>query len=195
MQAFTLGPRRWRTVRAFGVNPLVRISDRIEAIVVVSAVATSLLAAPVAGAIGTAVHDARSRVYAEEAHTRQPISAIVTTNGHSAAIARPYPTTAVVQARWRAKGVEHVATFRSERAAAAGDQIRIWVNEAGERVTPPTPASRAVFDAISVGLLLWLVVVGAVGALVALTRWRLDHHRDSDWAREVGDLVDRRWAD
>ena len=121
MQAFTLGPRRWRTVRAFGVNPLVRISDRIEAIVVVSAVATSLLAAPVAGAIGTAVHDARSRVYAEEAHTRQPISAIVTTNGHSAAIARPYPTTAVVQARWRAKAWRRAErTLSRERGRRAG---------------------------------------------------------------------------
>jgi hypothetical protein len=30
MQAFTVDPARWRTVRAFGRSPFVRISDRIE---------------------------------------------------------------------------------------------------------------------------------------------------------------------
>jgi hypothetical protein len=93
--------------------------------VVVAAVAISLLAAPVAGAIGTAVHDARSRVYGEEAHTRQPISAIVTTTGHSAAVARPYMDTTIVQARWLAEGIEHTETFGSKRAVTAGDQIDI----------------------------------------------------------------------
>jgi hypothetical protein len=39
MQAFEFTPTRWPFIRAFGANPLVRISDRIEAIVVVSAVA------------------------------------------------------------------------------------------------------------------------------------------------------------
>lgn len=195
MQAFTLGARRWRTIRAFGKTPLVRISDRIEAIVVVSAVAISLLAAPIAGAIGTAVHDARSRIYAEEAHKRQPISAIVTTTRHSAAMGRAYPSTTVVQARWRAQGIERAATFPSKPAVAVGDRIDIWVNDAGQRVAPPPPTSRAVLDAITAGLLLWLVAVGTLGALVALVRWCLDRHRDSDWEREIADLVDRRWAD
>lgn len=53
------------------------------------------------------------------------------------------------RARWRAEGIGQVATSRSERAAALGDRIRICVNDAGERVAPPSPTSRAVFDAIT----------------------------------------------
>ena len=195
MQAFTFSPTRWRTIRAFGANPLVRISDRIEAMVLVSAVAISLLAAPVAGAIGTAVYDARSRAYAEDAHTRQPTRAIVTTTKNGAAVARPYMNTTIVHARWRAAGSEHADAFRSERAVAVGDQIGIWVNDRGERVRPPTPASQAVVEAVLVGLPLWLMVMGAATALVAVVRWRLDCHHDADWEREIGDLADRRWAD
>jgi hypothetical protein len=195
MQAFTFTPTRWPIIRAFGTNPLVRISDRIEAIAVVSAVAISLLAAPVAGAIGTTVHDARSRVYAEESHTRQRVTAIVTTTRHSAAAARPYTNTTIIEARWLAEGIEHADTFMAKRAVTVGDQIDIWVNDTGERVGPPTPASRAVVDAVSVGVLLWLVVVGAAAALVAVVRWRLDRRHETDWGREIAALADRRWAD
>lgn len=195
MQAFKFTVARWPVIRAFGANPLVRISDRIEAFVVVSAVAFSLLAAPVAGAIGTTVHDTQSRVYAEAARTRQPVRAIVTTTRHSGEVARPYPTTTVVQARWRAEGTEHVATFKSNRAVAVGDRVDIWVNDAGERVAPPPPSSHAVVDAISVAVLLWVVAVGAVAALVAVVRWRLDRRRETDWDREIAGLADRRWAD
>lgn len=195
MQAFTFSPTRWRTIRAFGANPLVRVSDRIEAVVVVSAVALSLLALPVAGAIGTAVYDARSRIYAEEAHARHPIRAIVTTTRNSAAVARPYLNTTIVHTRWRAAGIEHVGTFRSERAVTVGDQIGIWVNDTGEGVGPPTPASQAAVEAVWVAVPLWLMVIGAATALVAVVRWRLDCRHDSDWEREIGDLADRRWAD
>jgi hypothetical protein len=195
MQAFKFTPTRWPAVRAFGSNPLVRVSDRIEAIVVVSALAFSLLAAPVAGAIGTTVHDAQSRVYAEEAHTRQPIRAIVTTIRHSAEVARPYTTAPIIQARWHAEGIEHVDIFRSQRAVPVGDHIDLWVNDTGERVAPPTPASQALVDAVSVGVLLWLVAVGVAAALVAVVRWRLNCRRGTDWEREIEGLADRRWAD
>ena len=195
MQAFKFTPTRWPTIRAFGTNPLVRVSDRIEAIVVVSAVAISLLAGPVAGAIGTTVHDARSRVYAEEAHTRQPVRATVTTTRRGAAVARPYTNTTIVQAGWLAEGIEHAGIFTSKHAVTVGDQIDIWVNDTGERVGPPTPASQAVVEAVWVGVLLWLVVVGAAAAMVAVVRWRLDCRHETDWEREIGGLADRRWAD
>jgi hypothetical protein len=195
MQAVKFTAARWPVIRAFGGNPLVRISDRIEAIVVVAAVALSLLAVPVASAIGTTVHETQSRVYAEAAHTSQPIRAIVTTTRHTNAVARLHPNTTVVQARWRTAGIEHVATFTSERPVAVGDRVDIWVNDAGDRVAPPPPPSHAVVDAISVAVLLWVVAVGAAAALVALVRWRLNRRHDTDWEREIAGLADRRWAD
>jgi flagellar basal body L-ring protein FlgH len=106
---------------------------------VVSAVAFSLFAASVAGAIGTTVHYSQSRVYPEEAHTRQPIRAIVTITRHSAKVPRPHANTAIIQARWQAEGIEHVDIFRSQRAVTVGDQIDIWASESRRRLQLPRP--------------------------------------------------------
>jgi hypothetical protein len=161
----------------------------------VTAVTFSLLAAPVAAAIGTAVHDARSRIYADQAHTRRPIRAMVTKIGDSAEVAHPYSNTTVVQARWHAEGVQYIDTFSSKHAVAVGDQIRIWVNAKGERVPPPAEASQAAVDAVRVGLFLWLIAAGAAAALAALVRWRINRRHDADWEREIRGMADRRWAD
>ena len=60
-----------------GRNPLIRISDRVEALVLVLAVVVSLLAIPIAAAVGTAVHDSRSSLYAEQAQARRMVTATV----------------------------------------------------------------------------------------------------------------------
>jgi hypothetical protein len=57
---------------AFCRNPLVRVTDRLEALVIVLAIVVSLLAAPVAGAVGTAVYDARRQQYEAEVLTHTP---------------------------------------------------------------------------------------------------------------------------
>ena len=77
MQTFTLLPQRWWVVRAFGRNPVVRLSDRVGVLLVLLACAVSIIAAPVAGAVGTAVYDAHSLRYAEQAQTRHPVTATV----------------------------------------------------------------------------------------------------------------------
>ena len=59
MVTFTVRLQRWRFVQPFGRHPLVRASDRVEALVLVLAVVVSLLAAPIAAAVGTAVYDSR----------------------------------------------------------------------------------------------------------------------------------------
>jgi uncharacterized membrane protein YdfJ with MMPL/SSD domain len=56
----------------FAPNPLVRMSDRAEVLVLVFVLAAALVIAPVAGVMGTAVHDARAQLYAEESQSRHP---------------------------------------------------------------------------------------------------------------------------
>jgi hypothetical protein len=190
MQVFTRGPVRWRTVRAFGRNPLVRVGDRIEAVAVALAVTISLLAAPVAGAIGTAVHDARSQACAEAAHTRHTLTAIVTTTGHTAVTAPRYASATTVRARWRADGIEHSDAFNWDSAVTAGNQIEIWVDTHGKRVSPPAPPAQAAVDAVCAAVTIWLGVLAAAAALVGLVRWRLDRLRDVAWEREIRSLAD-----
>ena len=88
MNTFTVRLPRWPIVRLFSRNPLVRASDRIEAVVLVLAVVVSLLAAPIAAAIGTAVHDARRHVYIGQAQTRHTVAATVIDDSHSQAVKR-----------------------------------------------------------------------------------------------------------
>ena len=79
MDTFTVRLPRWPILlRLLGRDPLVRTTDRIEALVLVLAVVVSLLAAPIAAAIGTAVYDTSRRTYAEQAHTRHTVAATVT---------------------------------------------------------------------------------------------------------------------
>ena len=79
MDTFTVRLPRWPILlRLLGRDPLVRTTDRIEALVLVLAVAVSLLAAPIAAAVGTAVYDSRRQVYAEQADTRDTVAATVT---------------------------------------------------------------------------------------------------------------------
>jgi hypothetical protein len=55
---FTLDPRCWWIVRSFARNSLIRVTDRVESLVVMFAVIVSLVAASIAGAVGTAVYGA-----------------------------------------------------------------------------------------------------------------------------------------
>jgi hypothetical protein len=61
-EIFTMRLPQWPAFGLFRRNPLLRASDRIEALVVALAVMVSLLAVPVAAAVGTAVHDSRGDV-------------------------------------------------------------------------------------------------------------------------------------
>src|SRR5258708_33530515 len=61
---------RWWVVRACGRNPLVRGSDRFELLIIAVGILVVLIAAAGAGALGTAVHDARSRLDVEQAPAR-----------------------------------------------------------------------------------------------------------------------------
>jgi hypothetical protein len=50
----------------------------VEALIVILVFATALVVTPVAGAIGTAVHDTNARAYAEQSRDRHPVTAVVT---------------------------------------------------------------------------------------------------------------------
>jgi hypothetical protein len=116
MDTFTVRLPRWPVVlRLAGRDPLVRTTDRIEALVFVLAVAVSLLAAPIAAAVGTAVYDSSRQAYAEQAHTRHTVTATVTDVPASQQILRTGTTT--VSARWIAVGAEHTGTGNAQSTA------------------------------------------------------------------------------
>jgi hypothetical protein len=188
MQSVEYVPR-WRMLRACGRNPLVRGIDRVELLIVVLGILVALVSVAYAGALGTAVHDARSRVYIAQAQTRHTLTATATED--STIVSRVDDSTATrVNARWQVDGTEHSGIFNWGHAVKTGDPLMIWVDRNGDRVDAPAPTSQAVEDAVGVAYVVWQTVVLVTAALVWLGRSYLDRRRDSAWERDIRCLID-----
>jgi hypothetical protein len=183
METFTIGLGNHWWVRAFGRNPLVRRSDRIEAIVLVFAVMLTVIALPIAGAYGTFVHDERARLYAEEAQTRHQVIATATEDGSVVPQLKGVAFTA--EAMWNDAGRNNTGEVVWSGRAKAGDQQNIWVDSQGEFVGQPSSQSRADSDAVVAAMAVWLGAAEASVALVYLVRRWLDRWRYAEWDRQI----------
>ena len=183
MQTFTIGVgHRWWT-QVFRRNPLVRRSDRIEVLVLGFAVLLTVVAIPVAGAIGTFVHDARTRVYAEEAQTRHQVTATAIEDG--TVVMQPKSLSFTARATWSAAGRDHTEIVMWSDQVKAGDQQSIWVNADGAKVGPPSSSGDAAADAVGIAIYVWLGVAAASAGVVYLVRRGLDHRRYAQWDCEL----------
>ena len=188
MDTFTVRLPRWPILlRLLGRDPLVRTTDRIEALVLVLAVVVSLLSAPVAAAVGTAVHDSSRQLYAEQAHTRHSVTATVTDDNAAQQVLRT--NTITVTARWSAAGAEHTGVVKAASTAKTGDPIEIWVDNNGAQVDKPTPTTRAALEAMTGALVIWVSVAAAAAMLFAVTRAVCDRVRFTGWQHDLDSLV------
>jgi hypothetical protein len=188
MDTFTVRLPRWPILlRLLGRDPLVRTTDRIEALVFVLAVVVSLLAAPIAATVGTAVYDSSRHIYAEQAHTRHPVPATVTDVPASQQIARTDTTT--VSAQWITGGAEHTGTVKAQSTTKTGDTIEIWVDNTGAQVPAPTPTTRAAAEAAVGALVMWICVSAIAATLFTGTRAVCDRIRFTRWQHDLDHLV------
>jgi len=188
MHTVGLHRRSWWVVCAFGRNPLLRRTDRVEAIVTVVAIIVAVAVIPIAAAVGAAVYGSHARLYANEAQTRHSVAATVIESDPDTN--QPHITTQVVRATWRAGGAQRTDWFLTDRAAKVGDQLRIWVDDAGERAASPTPISQAGIDAVGAGAGIWFAVALVLTALAAMIRCPLNRIRCAQWERELKSLAD-----
>jgi hypothetical protein len=84
----------------------VRRIDRLELLIVALGILVVLVAAACAGALGTAVHDARSRAYFAQAQTRHTVIARAIEEGTIVHLVDDNTATRV-NARWQVDGTEH----------------------------------------------------------------------------------------
>ncbi len=188
MDTFTLRLPRWPILlRLLGRDPLVRTTDRIEALVLVLAVVVSLLSAPIAAAVGTAVYDSSRHIYAEHAHTRHTVNATVTDVPVSQQILRTGTTT--VSARWTVAGTEHTGAVKAQSTTKPGDTIEIWVDNNGAQVPAPTPTTRAAAEAAVGALVLWIIVAAFAATLFTVTQAACDRIRFAGWQHDLDTLV------
>jgi hypothetical protein len=187
MDTYTLRLPRW-TRPPGDRNPLQPAGDRIDRIVVVLAIVVTLLAAPVAAGVGTAVYDANRELYAQQAITRQNITATVI-DGSIAPDLRRNSVRVAVEWSWAA--TQHTGTVRVSPTVKAGDTVEIWVDENGSMVGPPKPATTAVLDAAVVAAVTWLTVAAMAAFVVAGVRALHMKMRDEAWQRDIDRLFDR----
>lgn len=185
METFMLDPRCWRIAWIVGRNPLLRRTDRIEALVLLVALAASLIAISAAEVAGALVFDARHRQYTAEAQARHPVVATVIS-----ALPSPQSEAIVVHLRWPAATGERTGSFQHATALGAGQHIEIWVDPDGNRVRPPTPSWHAAVDAVATTLVIVLAYGVAMASAVGSVRSRLDRARDAAWEREIRCLQD-----
>jgi hypothetical protein len=188
MDAIVFHPGRSWFARLFGRSPLVRSSDRVEAVVQLVAVLIVLLAAPVAAAVGTAVHSSLSAAYVAQLQTRHTVTATVLQEGEAAM--RPYGATFSVGASWQDHGVTHQGSFAWDRPAKVGGQLTVWVNDKGEYAGSLQRTTQAVAEAVAAGVGLWMSVVTLAAATIGLVGSRLDRRRGAAWDRGLRTLVD-----
>jgi hypothetical protein len=179
----------WWVLRACGRNPLVRGSDRLELLIIALGILVVVVAAACAGALGTAVHDARSRVYVAEAEARHAVIATAIDDS-TATVGVGHHGATRVNARWDVNGTERTGSFTLKHAVKTGDPVKIWVDRNGNRVDAPTPASQAGVDAVGVAYAAWQTVALVAAGLICWGRSRLGRQRDSAWEREIRCLVD-----
>jgi len=173
--------------RLLDPNPLIRTSDRVEALVLLCVVVVALLAVPVAAAAGVAVHDERSRHHAEQARQHRTVTATVTGTGDPRRnIERP---TATVPASWSVAGTTHSGDVVAHRTVKAGQQIEIWVDDRGSPVAKPTRT--ALDEAVTFAIGVWCGVSASAVALYVTLRIVLDRFRYAGWQRDIDRLVRR----
>lgn len=186
MHMFTLGFGSWLRCLG-GRNPLVRVSDRIEAAGLLFVVVVALLAAPMAGAMGTAAHDSLAHQYATDRVARQQIPATVTED--STLAPRAYEEPYLTPIRWEFAGAVHTGEVRTYHMKA-GEHVSIWIDTRGDRTTKPLTDENAATEAVVTGFGLWFTAVGVASAIWMVLRLRLNRSRYAAWDRALDDLAD-----
>ena len=197
MHGFSLRCRSWWITRAFGRNPLLRWTDRIEACLIVFAILGALAATPVCALAGAGVYRSHAQLYAAQSRARHTVTATVVETGP--ALHKPHATSVAVLVMWLvgvggARGGEvqvgHTDWVSTDRAVKAGDRMDIWVNDVGAPAAPPTPPSQAGFDAVAFGAGIWFVATLGLMAAVGMARSPLNRIRHVQWEREIRGFAD-----
>lgn len=169
-------------------NPLRRRGDRCTAVLMAGLMVLALAVLPIAAAIGHGTHQRLLADAAEQATTRQQVTARLIEPPRMRVLAR-HPQVRDVRfealAGWQAPGGgTRTGLINVESPAAPGDSETVWIDETARPVPPPLTTERALASAISVGVLLAGGGVLMCGAAVLAVRILTDARARRAWERE-----------
>jgi hypothetical protein len=192
------GRLRWY-VHALGFNPLIRTTDRLEALAVLAALLTALIAIPAAAQAGDLVYASAVHTADEQAHDRHAVEALVVDGSTRMPADSEAPTSSApisVRAQWHEGTRVRTEQITTSSMAKTGDSLTVWLNDAGKVVAAPMTADDARLSAAVATGTVWIAIV-VCGALAAfLIRRGLDRSRARSWERELDLLAynDDGWA-
>ncbi|WP_051174391.1 Rv1733c family protein [Amycolatopsis orientalis] len=181
-----------------GRNPLARLSDRLEAALVIGVVLVALLAIPFAVAMGSEAYDAGLRRAGEETADRHEATAVLVADAPPAQVrfdGVPVEETVKVRARWTAPGGpvrEDVVTV--DPGSGTGDEIPIWLDGKGNAVGAPVTTADVAGLGAGAGAAFWIVCVMLLTGFFLAGRPILGRLRGAAWEREWRRVSENRTA-
>ncbi len=175
---------RWRRhLRAAGSNPLIRLSDRLEALAVLAVFCTALIAFPVAAHAGSWMYSTAVSAAEEQMQNRHPVEAQAVEA--SAALSADFDNPAYVRVQWRDGAQWRTEGVIAPAALKPGESLTIWLDDSGKVVAAPQTTEDAELSAAVAAVTVWTSLVAASALLAFVIRRALDRSRDRAWEREL----------
>lgn len=168
-------------------DPLVRRTDRLEAMAAVLA----MIATVAMGVLGLvlALASSAAQTSVADAQRAAAVEVSATTTG-DATDAAPEPNVAFVPqtapAQWRSSGRIHEGTITVPDGTAVGTDVPIWVDrETGDPTSAPVSTAAVHTGAVAIGVFTFVAGTGLVAGGYAAARYGLDRARDRAWTRDL----------
>jgi hypothetical protein len=172
--------------RATSANPIIRRSDRIEALAYALALLVVALAVPLCVDVGKAVNQVRERTVITQDGSRHSVQAVAVADSVAPG---KYPTEQSVQVRWMADTTPHTESVPVDHPVKAGEPLKVWVDAHGKLTPPPVEPSGGPAEAVGTGIGLWLFIAAATLALALAAHVALDRHRRRGWDHALEILI------
>jgi hypothetical protein len=187
------GPYR-RHLRALTSNPLVRASDRLEALVLLAVLVVALFAVPVAAQAGTQLYDGGVRTAHEQALHRHSVQAVAIDG--STSLLADFDGAAFTRVQWREGTQLRAEQVITPTTVKANEPLKVWLDDTGKVVAAPLSPEDAKLSAVGGAGTVWVALVVCSALMAFLVRRRLDRTRDRGWERELRLLAhnDDGWA-
>jgi hypothetical protein len=173
--------------RATSANPIIRRSDRFEALAYALALLVVALAVPLCVDVGKAVNQVRERTVITQDGSRHSVQAFAVAD--SAIGPGKDATAQSVRVRWVADTKPHTDSVPVDHPVKAGEPLGVWVDAHGNLTPPPVEPSGGPAEAVVTGIGLWLFIAAAAVALAAAAHVALDRRRRRGWDHALEILI------
>jgi hypothetical protein len=179
----SFAPRVRFALRALGRNPVVRGSDRVEALVVLAVLIIGIFAIPFAAHVEDQTYRSHLPIAAEQARSRHSVPAVVVQG--SVGMPTDFDTPLSVRVQWHEGATLRTEDVISPGTVETGAPMTIWLDTAGKVVPAPLTPTDIKISAVSVGWTVWVLIAVFSGLAAVGVRVSLDRHRARAWDRAL----------